>query len=121
MISLENLLTELNDLQQKHGVSLELLTYNNNRVELHLVVIPYDEPEYTKKLVEVTTAVETALHPFMDSVNIEWTISKPKYWTQDEVDKMTKDNVIKFITNSITITLALIVLYFLWFKSSGLP
>jgi len=114
MISIENLQTELNDLQQKYQVNLELLTYNINRVELHLVVIPYDEPEYSKKVVEVTTAVEAALHPFVN--NIEWTISKPKYWSQDEVDKMTKDNVIKFITYSITITLALIVLYFLYEK-----
>jgi len=116
MISIENLQTELNNLQQKYQVNLELLTYNINRVELHLVVIPYDEPEYSKKVVEVTSAVEAALHPFMDNVNIEWIISKPKYWSQDEVDKMTKDNIIKFITHSITITLALTVLYFLLFK-----
>jgi len=114
MISIEDLQIELNDLQEKYQVVLELLSYNINRVELHLVVIPYDEPEYSKKVVEVTTAVEKALHPYMN--NIEWIISKPKYWTQEEVDKMTKDNVIKFITYSITITLALTVLYFLLYK-----
>ena len=116
MISIEDLQIELNDLQEKYQVVLELLTYNINIVELHLVVIPYDEPEYSKKVAEVTTAIETYLHPFMNNVNIEWIISKPKYWTQEEVDKMTKDNVIKFITYSITITLALTVLYFLLYK-----